>query len=180
MSLLPILVYAWPWTCFDELCSLCLHFFSLWPSSSTIKFWRCMQDVMEDPWVAPDGYTYEREAIERWLSNHDTSPMSNLPLPNKNIIPNRALSSAISEWKSRNHWDFRFHKVRIILHVRLFKYSDIEVSQKGPAEDPIRSLSCHHSCSFIHYGCFPFHLRVCSGDFLHLFVLRFPHWHGVD
>ncbi|CAN6460250.1 unnamed protein product [Victoria cruziana] len=62
-----------------------------------------LQDVMEDPWVAPDGYTYEREAIERWLSNHDTSPMSNLPLPNKNIIPNRALSSAISEWKSRNH-----------------------------------------------------------------------------
>ncbi|KAF3789273.1 U-box domain-containing protein 52 [Nymphaea thermarum] len=62
-----------------------------------------LQDVMEDPWVAPDGYTYERRAIERWLSNQDTSPMTNLPLPNKNLVPNRALSSAISEWKSRNH-----------------------------------------------------------------------------
>ncbi|KAF3796283.1 U-box domain-containing protein 35 [Nymphaea thermarum] len=62
-----------------------------------------MQDIIEDPWVAPDGYTYERKAIERWFKTHDTSPMTNLPLPNKNLIPNHTLSAAISEWKSKNH-----------------------------------------------------------------------------
>ncbi|CAN6477999.1 unnamed protein product [Victoria cruziana] len=61
-----------------------------------------LQDIMEDPWVASDGYTYERKAIERWLSTHDTSPMTNLRLPNKNLLPNHTLSVAISEWKSKN------------------------------------------------------------------------------
>jgi len=29
---------------------------------------------MEDPVFATDGHTYERSAIEGWLSNHKTSP----------------------------------------------------------------------------------------------------------
>ena len=35
-----------------------------------------------DPVIAGDGHTYEREAIEMWLSSgHATSPMTGLPLP---------------------------------------------------------------------------------------------------
>lgn len=29
---------------------------------------------MRDPVIAADGHTYDREAIEMWLRNHDTSP----------------------------------------------------------------------------------------------------------
>ena len=55
---------------------------------------------MDDPWVAADGYTYDRRAIEIWLEENDTSPITNLPLPNKSLIPNYTLLSAIMEWKS--------------------------------------------------------------------------------
>ena len=59
------------------------------------------QDVMYDPCVAADGYTYNRKAIEKWLEEEsDKSPMTNLPLPNKNLLPNYTLLSAIIEWKS--------------------------------------------------------------------------------
>lgn len=61
------------------------------------------QDVMKDPYVAVDGYTYDRRAIEKWLEGNDKSPMTNLPLPNKHLIPNYTLLSAIKEWKSLNH-----------------------------------------------------------------------------
>lgn len=62
----------------------------------------CMQDVMKDPVMAGDGYTYERLAIESWLANHGTSPISNEELPNKSLIANHSLRSAISEWQQRH------------------------------------------------------------------------------
>ncbi|XP_024996112.1 U-box domain-containing protein 33-like isoform X4 [Cynara cardunculus var. scolymus] len=57
------------------------------------------QEMMQDPVVAADGYTYEAEALRGWLdSGHNTSPMTNLELANSNLVPNRALKSAIQEW----------------------------------------------------------------------------------
>ncbi|WZZ66799.1 hypothetical protein YC2023_078169 [Brassica napus] len=63
------------------------------------KFILCLQDVMEDPQVAADGFTYEGEAIRCWLdSGHETSPMTNKRLIHTSLVPNLALRSAIQEW----------------------------------------------------------------------------------
>ncbi|KAJ0258646.1 U-box domain-containing protein 33 [Hirschfeldia incana] len=57
------------------------------------------QEVMQDPHVAADGFTYEAEAIRAWLdSEHDTSPMTNDKLSHTSLIANHALRSAIQEW----------------------------------------------------------------------------------
>lgn len=61
-----------------------------------------LQEVMDEPCVAADGYTYDRRAIEIWLGMNDKSPLTSLPLPNKALIPNHTLLSAIKEWKARN------------------------------------------------------------------------------
>uniref|UniRef100_A0A803KT77 RING-type E3 ubiquitin transferase n=1 Tax=Chenopodium quinoa TaxID=63459 RepID=A0A803KT77_CHEQI len=60
-----------------------------------------LKNIMDDPCVASDGYTYDRRAIEMWLKDNDTSPTTDFPLSNKNLIPNHTLSYAISEWKSK-------------------------------------------------------------------------------
>ena len=31
-------------------------------------------ELIHDPVIAADGHTYDRSAIQRWLSKHDTSP----------------------------------------------------------------------------------------------------------
>ncbi|KAI7740465.1 hypothetical protein M8C21_003689, partial [Ambrosia artemisiifolia] len=64
---------------------------------------RCplLKEVMGDPCVAADGYTYERMAIEKWFKENDSSPMTNLPLTSRSLTPNYTLLSAILEWKSR-------------------------------------------------------------------------------
>ncbi|KAL6861543.1 hypothetical protein ACP4OV_017243 [Aristida adscensionis] len=62
-----------------------------------------LQEVMVDPYVASDGYTYDRKAIEMWLSMNDKSPMTNLQLPNKSLIPNHSLRSAIMDWRSKSN-----------------------------------------------------------------------------
>jgi hypothetical protein len=62
------------------------------------------QDVMNDPHIAADGFTYEGELIRSWLSTgSDTSPMTNLPLEHDELIPNLALRSAIQEWHQQQN-----------------------------------------------------------------------------
>ncbi|XP_010438919.1 PREDICTED: U-box domain-containing protein 35-like [Camelina sativa] len=60
-----------------------------------------LKDVMNEPCVAADGYTYDRRAIEEWLEEHDTSPMTDSPLRSKSLLPNYTLYTAIMEWRSQ-------------------------------------------------------------------------------
>jgi len=55
-------------------------------------------EIMFDPVMAADGHTYEANAIKQWFSQHDTSPLTNAKLDNKNTIPNHALRNAINEY----------------------------------------------------------------------------------
>ncbi|CAH8354006.1 unnamed protein product [Eruca vesicaria subsp. sativa] len=59
-----------------------------------------LKGVMNQPCVAADGFTYDREAIEDWLRENDTSPVTSLQLPNKNLLANYTLYSAIMEWRA--------------------------------------------------------------------------------
>ncbi|KAK1313517.1 U-box domain-containing protein 33 [Acorus calamus] len=60
------------------------------------------QEIMRDPHIAADGYTYEAEALKGWLeSGNETSPMTNLKLSHQQLVPNRALRSAIEEWRQQ-------------------------------------------------------------------------------
>ena len=43
---------------------------------------------MLDPVFTSDGQTYERGAIERWLEEHDTSPLTGEPLEHLGLTPN--------------------------------------------------------------------------------------------
>ncbi|XP_027641032.2 WD repeat, SAM and U-box domain-containing protein 1 isoform X3 [Falco biarmicus] len=57
------------------------------------------RELMKDPVIAADGYSYEKEAMENWISNQRrSSPMTNLPLHSPMLTPNRTLKMAISRW----------------------------------------------------------------------------------
>ncbi|XP_005918284.1 WD repeat, SAM and U-box domain-containing protein 1 isoform X1 [Haplochromis burtoni] len=59
------------------------------------------RELMKDPVIAADGYSYERESIESWIrGKNKTSPMTNLPLQTTLLTPNRSLKMAITRWKS--------------------------------------------------------------------------------
>ena len=56
---------------------------------------------MRDPVIAADGHTYDRQALQGWLLSHNTSPITNQPLPHKGLISNHCLRSAIMEWAAK-------------------------------------------------------------------------------
>lgn len=54
------------------------------------------QEVMSDPVIAADGFSYEREAIQYWFdSGNRTSPMTNMPLSNLRLTSNQTLRNLI-------------------------------------------------------------------------------------
>jgi hypothetical protein len=57
------------------------------------------QEVMRNPVKTSDGYTYEYKSIAEWLESHDTSPLTNDVLPNKELGPNLELKKIIEQFE---------------------------------------------------------------------------------
>ena len=45
------------------------------------------KELLVDPVVAADGHTYERSAIEKWLTKRESSPMTNEPVRTRPALP---------------------------------------------------------------------------------------------
>ena len=58
-------------------------------------------DVMVDPVIAWDGYTYERVSVARWLAKHSTSPMTGAPMPDFTLRPNQSMRSQMIGFAER-------------------------------------------------------------------------------
>ena len=52
---------------------------------------------MQNPVIAPDGYTYEQHAITAWLLEHGTSPQTRETMSICDLIPNRAISHLLEQ-----------------------------------------------------------------------------------
>lgn len=63
------------------------------------------KDIMKDPVVASDGFSYERDAITRWIASNRISPMTRQPL-GADLHPNQILRTLISDWNTRANTDF--------------------------------------------------------------------------
>lgn len=56
-------------------------------------------ELMEDPVICEDGNNYERQSIIECLKKKPVSPLTNLPINTKIIIPNRGLKELITQFK---------------------------------------------------------------------------------
>jgi len=57
--------------------------------------------VMIHPVTTNVGNTYEKTYIKKWLENHDTDPLFNETLTDKNLIENKGLKETIELWISK-------------------------------------------------------------------------------
>ena len=85
---------------------------------------------MVDPVTKADGMTYERKDIERWLSDHNTSVVTNAVLPHKNLNPNQALKSAIRDWEEEEHRKCMAHAQTVPPPVARQSTSDLEAEHE--------------------------------------------------
>ncbi|ESP02890.1 hypothetical protein LOTGIDRAFT_156843 [Lottia gigantea] len=57
------------------------------------------REIMVEPVIASDGYTYDKSAIKAWMETKDRSPMTNSLLIQKSLIPNRTLKMLIQKYQ---------------------------------------------------------------------------------
>jgi len=57
-------------------------------------------EIMRDPVIDALGHSYERKAIETWLSRNRTSPITNAVLPHRALVTNHALRKLIASLSS--------------------------------------------------------------------------------
>jgi hypothetical protein len=55
-------------------------------------------EIMEDPVITCDGYSYEKIHITQWIRQRPANPLTNVLLPNVNLIPNHSLKGAIIDF----------------------------------------------------------------------------------
>ncbi len=55
------------------------------------------RELLRDPWLASDGHSYERDAIEHWLLSKGTSPKTGQPLESISLFPNHNLKRLIKD-----------------------------------------------------------------------------------
>jgi len=65
------------------------------------------QEVMKDPVIAQDGFTYERREIEKWYretppGRNPISPMTGAAITNRKLVPNEKLKKFIDSVSSLN------------------------------------------------------------------------------
>ncbi|GFO31808.1 WD repeat, sam and u-box domain-containing protein 1 [Plakobranchus ocellatus] len=56
------------------------------------------QELMKDPVIAADGYTYDRPAILSWMQREQRSPLTNMELASTQLTPNRTLKMMIHKF----------------------------------------------------------------------------------
>ncbi|KAL8223321.1 hypothetical protein R6Q57_018796 [Mikania cordata] len=61
-----------------------------------------VQEIMDDPHIAADGFTYEYRAIKIWLERQNASPVTKHQLQHKTLTPNHTLRSAIQDWRLKS------------------------------------------------------------------------------
>src|SRR5690606_15329019 len=55
-----------------------------------------------DPYITEDGFTYEKEAVEKWFLVNDLSPLTGLEIKNKKIYPNFHCKQLVNEYLRNN------------------------------------------------------------------------------
>ncbi len=58
--------------------------------------------IMSDPYSDTDGNTYEKEAIMKWVSLYNSSPITRNPMSVSSLAPNRALKDLIDSYLGKN------------------------------------------------------------------------------
>ena len=95
-------------------------------------------DLMKDPVSEPDGHTYERDAIMKWLYKSNTSPMTRNTLLESDLKPNISMKKSIDSIKDKLSED----QLKInsqIMDLELKEFNDVlnDISMKASVRNNV-------------------------------------------
>lgn len=75
-------------------------------TASEFAFFLCpiTHQLFNDPVLAEDGHTYERDAIVQWIQKHGTSPVTRQPLNINQLRSNCTIKNLVDEIRSKDYY----------------------------------------------------------------------------
>ena len=117
---------------------------------------------MDDPVVASDGHTYNRQDIENWFKEHHTSPHTNEPFESKALFPNLDKRRQINACREQ-------HGLPALTFAKPANAQGQAVggggaAGGGPEKDIVKpSAVCAHSQRALEAFCVTCRKSICSG-----------------
>jgi hypothetical protein len=102
-------------------------------------------DTMKEPVYDNEGNTYEKYAIERWLSSHNTSPISRRSLYIRDLRPNIELKKSIYIFMVEYKKQIELLKIR---EARLKRFVN-SPEPPGGGEPVTKQYHCDHGCGYL-------------------------------
>eukprot|EP00043_Microstomoeca_roanoka_P020574 m.251435 g.251435 ORF g.251435 m.251435 type:complete len:1015 (-) comp17184_c2_seq10:447-3491(-) len=87
-------------------------------------------DIMVDPVIADDSFTYERESIVSWQRAHGTSPLTRQPISGT-FVPNRLVKDFIARFLARQRQQQQTTSVRSPQTSRTDEHADIPATLRS-------------------------------------------------
>lgn len=86
--------------------------------------------LMNEPVIDPEGNTYEKYAIEKWLSIENISPITRNKLNKKDLIFNRSLKEAIIDYNKKKIKLKPLPQLKPLPPLKSLKYFSLEKNKK--------------------------------------------------
>jgi len=74
---------------------------ALSPPLNDAYFCPITYEIFQHPLIDPEGYTFEKDAIEEWVHTHSTSPVTRSPLHSYQLYVNRAMIQLLQDEKDK-------------------------------------------------------------------------------
>jgi uncharacterized protein YfcZ (UPF0381/DUF406 family)/DNA-binding phage protein len=98
-------------------------------------------EIMEDPVVAADGFSYERRAITAWLSTHNNSPKTGEQLAHRALMANKTLKIIINEFVAKipqlQQQDLIRQDLQMAIKLREEEIASLVAKRKAMSSQPV-------------------------------------------
>ena len=123
------------------------------------------KDIMKSPVIDPDGYSYEKEAIIKWLEDNDTSPITRNPLKVDDLRPNRALKDSIELYLRDDNVEIVYsgEVVDVDITMDVFKFNEYLMISLKPGNN-MKRQPCHICCIIDTSGSMDATINVINND----------------
>jgi hypothetical protein len=94
-------------------------------------------ELMHDPYLFPDGHTYEKGAIYRWLATNGVSPLTSEAMTREQGLVNRALKRLINQWAVAKREQGRLERGEARSDVAASARSNVSALVSRPSDLPL-------------------------------------------
>lgn len=128
---------------------------------SDVYYCPITMSLMKHPVISPEGFSFEKEAIEQWIDKNQLSPLTRTPLPDKKLLyPNHALEELLKLEVSKLPHEDKSLSIREFQAYMMNQESSYQVPRTFEDWKTLRNRQRKSNIQFTYNGIIQFFLLI--------------------